>query len=201
MKARLRTQGHENETMKNLEKLLALSLPTLMLSFYSASSTAAEALVANANATAGKAAIENTIVEKTVVMSPSSGILKMLLGLAIVLAVMALITWFLKRMMPGVGSKQSLVRIVGAVSVGARERVVVVEVAGRWIVVGVAPGQVTGIANLEIGAEQLAQAAVAEANNAGHVFSHSTEPFALWLNKSMAKILDKKVLDKKNVSQ
>jgi flagellar protein FliO/FliZ len=85
-------------------------------------------------------------------ISPTGGVLKMVMGLAVVLAVMALITWVLKRMMPGAGGQQSVVRIVGGVSVGSRERVVVVEVADRWIVVGVAPGQVNGIANLEIGA-------------------------------------------------
>ena len=33
-------------------------------------------------------------------------------------------------------------RVVGGVSVGTRERVVVLEVADTWLVVGVAPGQV-----------------------------------------------------------
>ncbi len=57
----------------------------------------------------------------------------MLLGLAVVLVVMVLITWLVKRLMPGV--REKFVRIVGGVSVGSRERVVVLEVAGRWIVV------------------------------------------------------------------
>jgi len=66
---------------------------------------------------------------------------------------MALVTWALKRMMPGIGGQQSAVRIVGGVSVGSRERIVVLEVAGRWLVVGVAPGRVNAIANLDIGAD------------------------------------------------
>lgn len=171
--------------MTTLKKSRALSPVSLAFSLWATNSVAAEA----------------------VAISPSGGMLKMVLGLAIVLAVMALITWLLKRMMPGVGSKQSVVRIVGAVSVGSRERVVVVEVAGRWIVVGVAPGQVNGIANLEVGAVQLAESALSE-NNA---FSPSTfnlstfnpssvsqsanaftQTFAQWLNKSTSKILDKK---------
>ncbi|MDO9366406.1 MAG: flagellar biosynthetic protein FliO [Methylotenera sp.] len=85
--------------------------------------------------------------------SPTGGILKMLFGLVLVLAVMALVTWALKRMMPGIGGQQSAVRIVGGVSVGSRERIVVLEVAGRWLVVGVAPGRVNAIANLDIGAD------------------------------------------------
>ena len=71
-------------------------------------------------------------------VTPTGGVFKMVIGLAVVLAVMAVITWVLKRMLPGVGNKQSVIRIVGGVSVGSRERVVVLEVSGRWIVVGVA---------------------------------------------------------------
>ena len=96
-----------------------------------------------------------------VAVSPSGGVLKMVLGLAVVLAVMALITWALKRFMPNIGSNnQSVVRVVGGVSVGSRERVVVVEVAGRWIVIGVAAGQVNGIANLDAGSMQQSEIAL-----------------------------------------
>jgi flagellar protein FliO/FliZ len=136
--------------------------------------------------------VSDAVAADAVAISPSGGVLKMVLGLAIVLAVMALITWLLKRMMPGVGSKQSVVRIVGGVSVGSRERIVVVEVAGRWLVVGVAPGQVNSIANLEIGATSLTENSLSEHN----VFSDSadgfTSTFTQWLTKSTGKILDKK---------
>lgn len=90
---------------------------------------------------------------EAVAPSPTGGILKMLLGLVVVLAVMAMVTWALKRMMPGIGGQQSALRIVGGVSVGSRERIVVLEIAGRWLVVGVAPGRVNAIANLEIGSD------------------------------------------------
>ncbi|MDP2154228.1 MAG: flagellar biosynthetic protein FliO [Methylotenera sp.] len=81
--------------------------------------------------------------------SPTGGLLKMLLGLILVLGVMAGVAWLAKRMLPGVGHKQSTIHVVGSANVGTRERVVVLEVAGRWLVVGVAPGHVSAIANLE----------------------------------------------------
>lgn len=87
--------------------------------------------------------------ETTVAVSATGSMLKMMLGLVFVLAVMALVAWFLKRMMPSIGKQQSAVCIVGSVSVGSRERVVVLEIAGRWLVVGVAPGQVSAIADLD----------------------------------------------------
>ena len=132
---------------------------------------------------------------EAVAVSPTGGVLKMVIGLAVVLAVMALITWVLKRMVPGVGNKQSVVRIVGGVSVGSRERVVVLEVAGRWIVVGVAAGQVSSLANLESGASNLAESipmgrSMTDSGNDG--FSNT---FAAWLLKSTGKILDKKDLE------
>lgn len=83
--------------------------------------------------------------------SPAGSLLKTIFGLLVVLAVMAAIAWAAKRVAPGRGGMQSVVRIVGGVSVGSRERVVVVEVADRWLVVGVAPGRVNAIANLDKG--------------------------------------------------
>lgn len=127
-----------------------------------------------------------------VTVSPSGGVLKMVLGLTLVLAVMALITWILKRMMPGGGSsQQSVARIVGGVSVGSRERVVVVEIANRWIVVGVAPGQVNGIANLDIGSVQLTENLLNTGNKLSPGLDTFTQPFAQWLKKSTAKFTEK----------
>lgn len=119
--------------------------------------------------------------------SPTGGVVKMILGLLVVLAVMALVTWVLKRMMPGAGSQQSSIRIVGGVSVGTRERVVVLEVAGRWLVVGVAPGQVNAIANLEAGSVQPSENML-DVNALANVNQQINTPaFAQWLKKSADK--------------
>lgn len=108
-------------------------------------------------------------------ISGSGSLLRMVLGLALVLAVMMAIAWLIKRMTPGL-KQQSVVRIVGGVNVGSRERVVVVEVAGRWLVLGVAPGQVTSLADLEPGQEL--PLATPDANQ-------SAAPFSAWLTKSL----------------
>ncbi len=115
--------------------------------------------------------------------SPTSSILKMVLGLAVVLIVMALISWLAKRMLPNAVTQNSAIKLVGGVSVGSRERVVVLEVANRWLVVGVAQGQVSAIANLEIDADTLATAM--NTANASEVAMHPiTKPFSEWLKKS-----------------
>jgi len=117
----------------------------------------------------------------------------MLLGLLVVLAVMALISWGVKRLMPSVTGQNSAARIVGGVNVGSRERVVVLEIADRWIVVGVAPGQVSAIANLEIGADS-SDSIIGHTNSAKNnpsinpMVQPLVKPFSEWLRKSSQKI-------------
>lgn len=84
----------------------------------------------------------------TAAASPVLGVFKTLLGLLVVLAVMAGVAWMTKRLAGKSGASHSVARIVGGVSVGTRERVVVVEVGKRWLVVGVTAGSVSAIANL-----------------------------------------------------
>ncbi len=123
-------------------------------------------------------------------VTPGGSILKMLIGLIVVLGVMALITWGLKRLMPhGIGT-QSVAKVVGGVSVGTRERVVVVEVGDRWLVVGVAPGQVTSIANLEINSIPQALSAGGTEQNMTNAISPITTSFSHWLKKSLDKKSD-----------
>lgn len=110
-------------------------------------------------------------------VSASASLLRMVLGLAAVLGIMVLIAWLMKRVTPGL-KQQSVVRIVGGVSVGSRERVVVVEVADRWLVLGVAPGQVTQLANLDPG-QELPPLAV------NPVPPIAGKPFASWLKQSL----------------
>lgn len=125
--------------------------------------------------------------------SPTMSVLKMVFGLVVVLGVMALFAWGAKRFLPGVASQPSVIRVVGGASVGSRERVVVLEVAGRWLVVGVASGQVTQIANLEPGNT----AALTDLGAGNNTTEPSTlrhdplQPFTNWLKKSMQKFPQK----------
>lgn len=139
----------------------------------------------------------------TTPLSTSGSMLKTVLGLAVVLVVMMLIAWLAKRYMPGVGAQASAVRIVGGVNVGARERVVVLEIAGRWIVVGVAAGQVSSIANLEPSMATDAhifdpnKELSSEPSTAHHQaplpagFDKALPSFAHWLKQSMTKFSEK----------
>lgn len=90
------------------------------------------------------------LAEITRVPEAETGPFKVIFGLLIVLGLIAALAWAMKKMNHAKIGNQSVAKIVGGVSVGTRERVVVVEIGGRWIVVGVAAGQVTSLANFNL---------------------------------------------------
>ena len=78
-------------------------------------------------------------------------VLQMLLGLAVVLGAFFGVAWLMKRSgAVGTGGQQVL-KLVSSVAVGTRERVVLLEVGGQWIVAGVAPGSVNQLASMPRG--------------------------------------------------
>jgi flagellar protein FliO/FliZ len=82
--------------------------------------------------------------------APSGGgILSTLFALVVVLALVFGLAWLSKRYGPksfGGGSRR--VKLVGALSVGTRERILVVEVGEQWIVVGASPGRMNALATM-----------------------------------------------------
>ncbi|WP_020166550.1 MULTISPECIES: flagellar biosynthetic protein FliO [Methylotenera] len=133
--------------------------------------------------------------------TPTVSLFKTIFGLAVVLGVMAALAWFAKRMAGRQGNSHSVARIVGGVSVGSRERVVVVEVGNRWLVVGVAAGQVNAIANLgkEDGATLSVRTNYAEPKDgieAAHLqhmpsLLQNGQSFSVWLKQSLNKAYKK----------
>lgn len=81
-------------------------------------------------------------------VAPAGSLFQVLLGLILVLGLMAALAWSIKRFSGGRPMGNTLVRIVGGVSVGTRERILVVEAADQWIVVGVAPGSVNALTTM-----------------------------------------------------
>lgn len=75
-------------------------------------------------------------------------VLQMLMGLGVVLLLVVGSLYLLKRLAAPRGAAAGLLRIVAGTAVGARERVVVVEVGDTWLVLGVAPGRVTPLSQI-----------------------------------------------------
>lgn len=63
-------------------------------------------------------------------------------ALALVIAIILICTALLKRWNPQQRAAGGHLRVVGSAAVGARERVVIVEVEDTWLVLGVGGGQV-----------------------------------------------------------
>ena len=80
--------------------------------------------------------------------SVSGGLAQMLLGLGGVLALLVGSLWLLKKLTAPRGAAAGLLRVVAATAVGGRERVVIVEVGSTWLVLGVAPGHVSALAEI-----------------------------------------------------
>lgn len=75
-------------------------------------------------------------------------------ALALVLSLIWLCSWLVRRI--GVGRRwpgQPL-RVVGSTSLGQRERVVIVEVRGTWLVLGVGAGQISKLHELPAPGDQ-----------------------------------------------
>lgn len=77
-----------------------------------------------------------------------SSALQMVFGLLVVLALLLGALWLLKRISLPRGPVAGLLRVVAGVAVGSRERVVILELGNSWLVLGVAPGQVTTLAEI-----------------------------------------------------
>jgi flagellar protein FliO/FliZ len=75
----------------------------------------------------------------------AAGLLQAGLGLAMVVALIFLCAWLLRRFGFQGRSSDRLLKVVSSVMVGQRERVVVVEVGNAWLVLGVAAGQVNAL--------------------------------------------------------
>lgn len=128
---------------------------------------AAAALPAAANAAAHGA----TAATSPVVPALGASVLQMLFGLAVVIAVLLACLWLLRRLSVPRGSVTPAV--LGATAVGPRERVVLVEVGERVLVLGVAPGRVSRLHDLP--RAELPAAAPAAAG----------EGFAGWLQQAV----------------
>jgi flagellar protein FliO/FliZ len=73
---------------------------------------------------------------------PVAGLLQVVLALLLVLGAIGLFAWFMRRFVPGHGAAGGVLKVVGGVMVGPRERLVVVEVGDTWLFVGVAASSV-----------------------------------------------------------
>lgn len=74
--------------------------------------------------------------------------LQLMFSLLLVFALLGGGIWLLQRLSAPRGIRGGLMKVVAATAVGTRERVVVLEVGSTWLVLGVAPGRVSALAEI-----------------------------------------------------
>ncbi len=79
----------------------------------------------------------------------SGGIVQIIFSLLLVLAAIFLVVWLLKRMNMVQQGHGNLLKVLGGVAIGQRERIVLVEVNDTWLVVGVGPNQIRTLHSLQ----------------------------------------------------
>ena len=72
----------------------------------------------------------------------TESMLQLSTGLLMVLAFIALIAWLFKKIGFHPANRTGLLKIISSASVGQRERIVLAEIGDIWLVLGVAPGQI-----------------------------------------------------------
>lgn len=113
------------------------------------------------------------------IVSPVSmgGMLQVLLGLGLVLAAVVGSAWLLRRFSPGQVGAGGAIKVIGGVALGPKERLVLVEIGETWLVLGVAPGQVSSLHTL---------AKPESAMQASEAPTSGGEPgFSTWLKQAM----------------
>lgn len=75
----------------------------------------------------------------------STGVIQVTLGLFVVLLIIAAAAWFTRRFGHFQTTAGGTLRIVGGLHLGARERLVVVQVGDQQLLLGVAPGRISSL--------------------------------------------------------
>lgn len=128
---------------------------------------------------------------------PSAGdsLGRMVFGTVIVLLVIAAIAWLLRRVMPGqTMAQRGVIKQVGGLQLSPRERVVVLEVAGRWLVVGINAGQMTALGEVD----PVTPESAAEEGASASVGIDPEASFAVRLQQAMQATLTQTVKSFKN---
>ena len=103
---------------------------------------------------------------------PMSGsyLFQLILGLIVVLICIVALAWFAKRMNRLQSSTGGMLKIIGGISMGSRERVVLLQVGSDQLLIGVSPGRIntlhvldTPLENTDINAEKTFAASLSEA--------------------------------------
>jgi flagellar protein FliO/FliZ len=142
--------------------------------------------MAEVGTTAGKALFAAPQTAASLPDSSVGGIGQVMLSLLLVLAAIFVAAWVVRRLRGAGGARASRLQVLAQVSLGQRERAVVLQVGAQQLLLGVTPGQVNLLQVLPEGAldEPSAASAVGESRE-GPVASALPPSFAALLKKGL----------------
>jgi flagellar protein FliO/FliZ len=162
---------------------LAASLATGAAQARQDSAAPASAAPASAAVTPGVRSVgpEPALVAAATPAGPAAGsLIQTIFALCVVLGLLALLAWFMKRYGPKAQAGSAHVKLVGALNLGGRERIMVVEVGDQWIVVGASPGRVNALATMP-------RQAGADTGATLHPHQPPASSFSEWLKQTIDK--------------
>jgi flagellar protein FliO/FliZ len=98
-------------------------------------------------------------------IASTEGMLKMVAGLLLVLAIIGAIAWALRRFAFHPSAASGAIKIIASVAVGQRERIVLVEVENTRLVLGVAPGRINTLHCIDRSSTKLSNHTLPESNS------------------------------------
>lgn len=110
-------------------------------------------------------------------ISPSGGLMQIATALLLVLGLVVMAAWLMRRLGPMNAGNKIPVKIIGGISVGNRERVMVVEVGDQWLILGVTASNINNLGSMPKQDELLNQSAQPATN----------DPFSAWLKRTLEK--------------
>ncbi len=95
-------------------------------------------------------AVDKATAQFPVAAEPAiAGLVQVVLGLLVILLLIGGTAWLLRRFTPLQSSAQGNMKVLGGLPLGPRERVVLIQVGEKQLLVGVAPGRVQTLHVLE----------------------------------------------------
>ena len=91
---------------------------------------------------------QQTLAAENSAITPGIGFLQIAGALLFVLFLMFIAAWLLKRFGPVAAGNKIVVKVVGGVSIGNRERVLVVEIDDQWLILGVTPNNINHLGSM-----------------------------------------------------
>lgn len=142
--------------------------------------------MAEVGTTAGKALFAAPQTAASLPDSSVGGIGQVMLSLLLVLAAIFVAAWVVRRLRGVGGARASRLQVLAQVSLGQRERAVVLQVGAQQLLLGVTPGQVNLLQVLPEGAlDEPSTATAAGESREGPVASALPPSFAALLKKGL----------------